>query len=38
MPLQDHRELDSRATKRVSVFRPRPEALAWFGLEGEPQG
>jgi hypothetical protein len=33
-----HRELDTRATKRVSVFRSRPEALAWLGLEGEPPG
>ena len=33
-----HREMDSRATKRVSVFRSRPEALAWLGLEGEPPG
>jgi hypothetical protein len=31
-----HRELDSRATKRVSVFRSRPEALAWLGLQREP--
>jgi len=31
-----HRELDGRATKRVSVFRSRPEALAWLGLDGEP--
>ncbi len=33
-----HRELDSRSTKRVSVFRSREEALAWLGLEGEPSG
>jgi hypothetical protein len=32
-----HRELDGRATKRVSVFRSRPEALAWLGLESDPQ-
>lgn len=32
-----HRELDSRATKRVSVFHSRPEALAWLGLESDPQ-
>ena len=31
-----HRELDSRGTKRVGVFRTRAEALAWLGLEGEP--
>ena len=30
------REMDSRGTKRVSVFRSRAEALAWLGLEGEP--
>jgi hypothetical protein len=33
-----HRELDSRTTKQVSVFRSRPEALAWLGLESEPSG
>jgi hypothetical protein len=31
-----HRELDSRGTKRVGVFRSRAEALAWLGLEREP--
>jgi len=30
-----HREMDSRSTKRVSVFRTRPEALAWLGLDRE---
>ena len=30
-----HRELESRSTKRVGVFRSRPEALAWLGLERE---
>ena len=28
-----HREMDSRSTRRVSVFRTRPEALAWLGLD-----
>jgi hypothetical protein len=32
-----HRELESRSTKRVGVFRSRPEALAWLGLESEPK-
>jgi hypothetical protein len=32
------RELDSRGTKRVGVFRTRAEALAWLGLESEPPG
>jgi len=32
------RELDSRGTKQVGVFRSRAEALAWLGLEGEPPG
>lgn len=32
------REMDSRGTKRVSVFRSRAEALAWLGLEREPPG
>jgi hypothetical protein len=31
-----HREMDSRSTKRVGVFRSRPEAQAWLGLGGEP--
>jgi hypothetical protein len=31
-----HRELASRSTKRVGVFRSRPQALAWLGLEREP--
>src|SRR5262249_19106937 len=34
-----HREMDSRSTKRVGVFRTRPEALEWLGLSqeaGEP--
>jgi hypothetical protein len=31
-----HRDLESRSTKQVSVFRSRPEALAWLGLEKEP--
>ena len=31
-----HRELEGRSTKRVGVFRTRPEALAWLGLEREP--
>lgn len=31
-----HRELDSRSTKRVGVFRSRGEALAWLGLDREP--
>jgi hypothetical protein len=33
-----HRELDSRGTKRVGVFRSRAEALAWLGLESESPG
>ena len=33
-----HREMDSRSTKRVSVFRSREEALAWLGLDAEPPG
>lgn len=32
------RELDARGTKRVAVFRTRAEALAWLGLEQEPEG
>jgi hypothetical protein len=32
-----HREFDSRSTKRVGVFRSRREALAWLGLEAEPE-
>ena len=32
------REMDSRGTKRVGVFRSRAEALAWLGLECEPPG
>jgi hypothetical protein len=31
-----HREMDSRSTKRVGVFRSRAEAQAWLGLDGEP--
>ena len=31
-----HREMDSRNTKRVGVFRSRAEAQAWLGLDGEP--
>ena len=27
-----HREMDRRSTKQVGVFRTRPEALAWLGL------
>ncbi len=30
------REMDTRGTKRVGVFRTRAEALAWLGLEREP--
>jgi len=33
-----HREMDGRSTRRVSVFRTRPEALAWLGLDQEPPG
>jgi hypothetical protein len=33
-----HREMDSRSTKRVSVFRTRPEAVAWLGLDPESSG
>jgi hypothetical protein len=32
-----HRDLDSRSTKRVSVFRTREEALTWLGLTSEPE-
>lgn len=32
------RELDTRGTKRVAVFRTRAEALSWLGLEREPEG
>jgi hypothetical protein len=32
------REMDSRSTKRVVVFRTRPEALAWLGLSRESPG
>ena len=33
-----HREMDTRSTKRVGVFRTRPEALAWLGLDRESPG
>jgi len=33
-----HREMDSRSTKRIAVFRTRPEALAWLGLSQESPG
>jgi len=33
-----HREMDSRSTKRVGVFRTRPVALAWLGLDHEAAG
>jgi hypothetical protein len=33
-----HREMDTRSTKRVGVFRTRPEALAWLGLDREFPG
>jgi hypothetical protein len=33
-----HREMDSRSTKRIGVFRTRPEALAWLGLDQEAVG
>jgi hypothetical protein len=33
-----HREMDTRSTKRVAVFRTRPEALAWLGLDRESPG
>jgi len=31
-----HREMDSRSTRRVEVFRSREDAMAWLGLESEP--
>jgi len=33
-----HREMDNRSTKWVGVFRARPEALAWLGLDQETAG
>jgi hypothetical protein len=33
---QTHRELDPRSTKEVGVFRTRPEALAFLGID-EPE-
>jgi hypothetical protein len=33
-----HRDMDSRSTKRVGVFRTRPEALAWLGLDRKSPG